>query len=112
MKRLWLGLIALGLSSTGGIAYAAPGGTERPWNVRGSGTVTVVPPFSSATFHGTHTGNGTIDGTFVVAGFPPPCDVGSVPSTGTNTLTAANGDKINQTTAGTVCKSAGDPFAN
>jgi hypothetical protein len=109
MKKLWLGLVVLGLLSTG-TAHAAPGGTDRPWHIRGSGTATVAPPFTSGTFHGTHTGGGTFDGTFVVSAVPVDCDVGSVPSSGTNILTAANGDKINQTTSGTVCQSGPTTF--
>jgi hypothetical protein len=109
MKKLWLGVILLGLFSCVGTAYASPGGTDRPWHIRGSGTVTVVPPFQSGTFHATHTGGGTIDGTFVIGGFPPPCDIASVPLTVTSTLTAANGDTINETESATVCQSGPNP---
>jgi hypothetical protein len=112
MKRFWLAVVVLGLFSTVGSAYAASGGTNRPWRAQGSGTVTVAPPQFSGTFHATHTGKGTVDGTFVVAGFPPPCGVGSVPITDFVTLTAANGDKINQTWSGTTCQSGGDQLAN
>jgi hypothetical protein len=109
MKKLWLGVVVLGLFSTLGTAYAASGGTDLPWHLKGSGTVSVAPPFTSATFHATHTGSGTFDGTFVVAGFPPPCGVGSVPFTGTSTLTAADGDTLNQPTSGTICQSGPNP---
>jgi hypothetical protein len=109
MKKLWLGLLVLGLFSTLGTAHAASGGTNRPWRISGSGTVTVAPPEFSGTFHGTHTGGGTVDGTFVVAGFPPPCNLGSVPVTDFVTLTAASGEKINQTWSGTTCQSGPNP---
>jgi hypothetical protein len=63
-------------------------------------------PFSG-TVQGTHIGKGTFSGSFVFIG-PPilPCSAGSnVPNfTRVQTLTAANGDTINQTTVGTVCQ--------
>jgi hypothetical protein len=111
MKKFWLALVVLGLFSTAGIAHAAPGGTDRPFKASGSGPITVSPPQFSGTFHGTHTGGGTYSGTFV-SGFPPPCGVGSAPITDFLTLTAANGDTINQTWSGTVCQSGGAFPAN
>ncbi len=110
VKKLWVFLLVLGICVAAGAAHAAPGGTTRPWHAQGSGTVTVAPPEFSGTFHGTHTGGGTVDGTFVVAGFPPPCGFGSVPVTDVVTLTTANGDTINQVWAGTVCQSGPTTF--
>jgi hypothetical protein len=109
MKKLWVGLIVLGLFCSLGTAHAASGGTNRPWHMQASATVTVVPPQFAGSFHGTHTGVGSVDGTFVVAGFPPPCGVGSVPITDSVTLTAANGDTIDQAWSGTVCQSGPNP---
>ena len=110
MKKLWVFLLVLGICVAAGAAHAAPGGTTRPWHAQGSGTITVAPPEFSGTFHGTHTGGGTVDGTFVVAGFPPPCGFGSVPITDVVTLTTANGDTINQVWAGTTCQSGPTTF--
>jgi hypothetical protein len=106
-----VGIVAVGLFSTFGTAYAAPGGSERPWHAAGSGTATVVPAFTSGTYHATHTGQGTFDGTFVVSAFPSPCSSGpGVPSLGTNSFTAADGDQLNQVTSGFVCESAPNTF--
>src|SRR5205807_10031344 len=72
VKKLCVGLIVLASFCSPGTAHAASGGTNRPWDMQASATITVVPPQFAGSFHGTHTGLGTIDGTFVVVGFPPP----------------------------------------
>jgi hypothetical protein len=110
MRKFFVGLVVLGISSTMGTAFAAPGGTDRPLKVSGSGAVTVIPPQFSGTFHGTTTGKGTFSGSFVVAGLPPSCNVGSVPVSDSITLTAANGDTINQSASGTVCATTTNNF--
>jgi hypothetical protein len=93
-------------------AFADKGGTDLPFRVHGSGTLSAAGPFSG-TVQGTHIGKGTFSGSFVFIG-PPilPCSAGSnVPNfTRVQTLTAANGDTINQTTVGTVCQSGPTTF--
>jgi hypothetical protein len=109
MRRLWVGLLVAGLSATAGAAHANPGGNDLPLRVSGSGTTFGAGPFS-ATVHGTHIGTGTFSGFSTVSGFPSPCGVGGAPFVGTATLTAANGDTINQTVSGTVCQSGPSTF--
>ena len=108
MRKLLLGLAVLGLSCTMGAAHAATA-ASRPLRSSGSGTVTVVPPAFGGTFHGTTSGKGTFSGSFVIGSIPPPCPA-SVPVTDAITLTAANGDIINEDVNGTVCESSPNNF--
>jgi hypothetical protein len=101
MRKLWIGLLVMGLSTTVGVAHAGPGGTNLPLRVSGSGTTFGAGPFS-ATVHGTHIGKGTFSGFSTVSGLGT-CGVSGAPFVSTATLTAANGDTINLTASGTVC---------
>ena len=109
MRKFLLALLALGVFSTMGAAHAAPGGTDRPLRMTGTGTATVIPPEFSGTFHGTTSGKGTFSGSFVVGGLPPSCPA-STPITYAVTFTAANGDTINQNASGTACATGTNKF--
>jgi hypothetical protein len=105
MQKVWLGVVVLGLSSAVGVAHADRGGTSLPFRVHGSGTALLAGSVSG-TAQGTHIGNGTFRGSFVVLGPIPPCSAGTGgPINGTDTLIAANGDTVTMSFSARTCVS-------
>jgi hypothetical protein len=100
------GLAVVTLFCASGAAGAAP------FKATGSGTVSGA---GRTTFAGTvqasHLGRGTFSGIEFTPLFPPLCSSGSgTPTSGSNALTAANGDVLQTEFSGTVCQSA--PFTD
>jgi hypothetical protein len=111
MHKRFAAVVVLGaLSAFTGIAVASASGATPPFSAHGSGTaVSVVQnqTTQTGTVMGTLIGRGSFSGSEAAANAPPPCGSGpGAPATGSNTTTAANGDLLYTTNAGTLCVSA------
>ncbi len=104
-------LTVIGLSALNGSASATPlTGKVRPYVELGHGTiVSTVQNVTTSTGKvvGIPIRRGTTSGSEVASSSPPPCgpNAGS-PVTGSVTTTASNGNELNTSLNGTVCKSA------
>jgi hypothetical protein len=104
-----VGLLAL-FALTGSAAGHSGPSKAHHFLVRGSGTLTNAGSQNSfsGTVTGTRIGRGTFSGVSKVVVLPPPqCGTApGAPASGSNTLTAANGDTLRYSFSGTVCQSA------
>jgi hypothetical protein len=94
-------------------AVADPVAPDLPFHMHGSGTFAPAPPGSvfTGTATGTQIGKATIHADVPPQPLPiPPCDSGSNFIVVSETLTAANGDAINETISGDNCSTGPSTF--
>ena len=105
MKKLWVSaIVVLAAVSLVGCIHAPPG-TDGPFHVDGSGTLEIG--FSgtlTGTVAGTFFDTGSIDGSYEFGpGHTEACPSDAATVTASVTLTAANGDTLNQSWSGSLC---------